>query len=113
MNHIDHPCVPHNLLQHFIRGYFDGDGSVGVSTENQIAISILGTEEFVSKLQEIIEIEDIKSSICCAKKRSKLKQLVIHGNKSGMKFLEFIYRDSHIQLERKYLRFKNIQDEIL
>lgn len=106
-------CIQHNLLRHFIRGYFDGDGSVGVTLENQIAISILGTEDFTAKLQEILKSEYIKSSICCAKKRSKLKQLVIHGNKSGMKFLEFIYRDSRINLERKYLRFKSIQDETL
>lgn len=44
-------CIPDNLLSHFVRGYFDGDGSLSFSS-GQIAISILGTENFTETLRD-------------------------------------------------------------
>lgn len=53
---INHGCVPRkslilkppkinkNLISHFIRGYFDGDGSVG-NYNNRLKFSLLGTRE--------------------------------------------------------------------
>ena len=46
--------VPEELIYHFIRGYFDGDGSVSINSKNYkyAHISIVGTENFIKKLSE-------------------------------------------------------------
>lgn len=96
------------LLRHFIRGYFDGDGSLSFTKAKQISISILGTKSFCDDLKNILSKNNIKSSICHAKKSSIIKQLSIHGNRVGKKFLDFIYNDSTIGLKRKYDKFLSI-----
>ncbi len=104
-------CVPNHLLHHFIRGYFDGDGCLSF-TSNQISISILGTDSFIKELQSICKNAEIKSSICHAKKGSVIKQISIHGNVAGKRFLDFIYRDSVIHLDRKYNKFIDVSSRI-
>ena len=99
--------MPKELINHFVRGYFDGDGSISLGN-CQISISIVGTEEFCLYLKAILNETDIKSSVCRAKPRSKIRQLGIHGNISGRRFLEWIYRDSNIFLERKHNKYLNI-----
>lgn len=46
--------VPKKLLSHFMRGYFDGDGSVGIyNTYGQF--SLVGTPEFLQKYKSLLE----------------------------------------------------------
>jgi intein-encoded DNA endonuclease-like protein len=52
------------LYKHFIRGYFDGDGHVGLYGK-QIQISIVGTENFCMSLQSTLSIKNIDSRIYC------------------------------------------------
>ena len=41
--------VPYNLISHFIRGYFDGDGSVNFNKDKSLIFQIVGQEEFLIK----------------------------------------------------------------
>lgn len=46
--------VPKDLLSHFIRGYFDGDGCImtkETSTTN-LSTSIVGTSDMMNKIEE-------------------------------------------------------------
>ncbi|MBT6052676.1 MAG: hypothetical protein HOG49_38240 [Candidatus Scalindua sp.] len=103
--------IKKDLTSHFIRGYFDGDGCVSLSS-GQLSISILGTENFCSGIQNITKKLSIKSSICNAKKGSEIKQFIIHGNQSGRKFLEWMYKGSTIYLDRKHEKFLSFMDII-
>ncbi len=50
--------VPYNLLPHFVRGYLEGDGCVGVyKTKNMI--SILGTKKFLTEMKKYLESKNI------------------------------------------------------
>lgn len=52
------------LIKHFIRGYFDGDGSLSFYKNIKSVspnISILGTKEFLEKLSDILGIPTILS----------------------------------------------------
>jgi transposase len=102
--------VPSHLIRHFIRGYFDGDGSVSwwrTKKKNRFVASIdfVSTELFCIFLSEyFIENIGITSKI---KKRHKdrnntIRQLNIHGNKQIIKFLNWLYQDSSIYLQRKF-----------
>ncbi len=45
------PQIKKGYLPHFIRGYFDGDGSIRFNKPNTIKISFVGTKKFISKMQ--------------------------------------------------------------
>ncbi|MFA5048381.1 MAG: LAGLIDADG family homing endonuclease [Patescibacteria group bacterium] len=110
---IDYPdFISDELQSHFIRGYFDGDGSVFLTRKRQISIAIIGSELFCLKLQSILKQKEIKSSMCKAGNSTKVKSLEIHGNKSGRKFLLWIYSNASLYLQRKFLKVGEILDTI-
>lgn len=99
--------VPHNLLHHFIRGYFDGDGSIYSSHIHltRFSLNILGSNCFIDTLSKILISLNIKNTIY---KEGKISRMNI-GNKLDMlKFKEFIYKDSTIFLQRKYDKFQDL-----
>jgi len=89
-----------NLYSHFIRGYFDGDGWVGKKS-----ICIVSTEKFCKKLESIF---NKKLKINCylrtrhPERRKNIRMLEISGGKQVRTFLNWIYNNSKIHLERKY-----------
>jgi intein/homing endonuclease len=86
-----------DLIRHFIRGYFDGDGCVNF---NHKIISILGTEDMLSNIKEKSCIKT-NSKLYYKYPNSKTRILQI-SCKKAFEFLNFIYKDSSIFLERKY-----------
>lgn len=99
----DIKIVPKDLQRHFMRGYFDGDGSVSVSS-GQLHLSVMGTNDFLNKYMEILNDngtnkKDIKST--------KSKAFVINygGNKQIKHIYNFFYDNSTVYLKRKYERF--------
>ena len=93
------------LIKHFIRGYFDGDGSLSFYKNIKSVspnISILGTKEFLEKLSNILGIPTRLSK----QKRYKHNTWTLYFNKeSALKFLSNIYDDSSVYLDRKYNRY--------
>lgn len=45
------PRIEDEFLPHFIRGYFDGDGSITFNKPNVIKIYFLGTKDFLEEMQ--------------------------------------------------------------
>ena len=92
------------LEHHFIRGYFDGDGSVGLyerkgkdrRPSKVLKLSIAGTEDVLVKIKDFI---NNKGTVCNNK---NIKVLYYSGNKSVINFCEIIYKDSTIFMERKF-----------
>lgn len=46
------PKVPDEMLPHFIRGYFDGDGSACVSSQGVGMVNIVGSNKFVTGIRD-------------------------------------------------------------
>lgn len=96
--------VPNNLKQHFIRGYFDGDGSLtSPANIGKIAYSFAGNHQFLSGLQQylICNIADYKESKLY-KTKSKIFTFSHGGRFVTQKFLDWLYKDATIFLERKH-----------
>lgn len=96
-----------DLIRHFIRGYFDGDGCVSYYIYKDIYklhVSCLGTKLF---LDRIIEYANIKCSIRKSKSQAMLFNLSL--NKSIL-FCEYVYNNCSIYLDRKYLRYFYLKD---
>jgi intein/homing endonuclease len=94
--------LPVHLLNHFIRGYFDGDGHVS-NRKNYWYINMTSSKEFIESLIEIFD--SLKIEYTGPYKRYKKNELSAHSvfikSKSSVKFHEFLYRDATIFLKRK------------
>ena len=88
---------------HFIRGYFDGDGSVHFAKNRNCIVTITSTESFCSSIKDIIKEElNIHGCITDASCHNGItKVLSISGKNQVKTFLDFLYKDSDIFLERK------------
>lgn len=98
--------VPKYLHKHFIRGYFDGDGSITL-TENTVGINILGTREFLEGIKLYVDI--LKNKTLYPLKYNKLDKNTYRIQFEGINdirlFLEYIYKDSNIYLDRKFNKY--------
>lgn len=92
--------VPKELQRHFIRGYFDGDGYVG---EHQA--SLVGTYNFCSAISKISE-EIIGGKFYLRYKGNYPTSEIIVNRRKARKFLDWIYKDSTIYLQRKYAKYR-------
>jgi len=100
--------LPQNLIRHFIRGYFDGDGSI-MKHGRQYRLSIASNRAFNSGLKTIIE----KETGLCFDLRSHGKITVLYkgGNRMAKRFCDWLYKDASIYLHRKYRRYLELLDE--
>ena len=96
--------VPKHLQRHFVRGYFDGDGSVSGDKHKQL--SFVGTIDFLLPLQQIL-IEELGFSKTKLDQRHKerdneIRSLRYCGINQCITFRDWLYKDATIYLERKY-----------
>lgn len=97
----DENIVPKALLSHFVRGYFDGDGSISNG------IMIAGTYYFINNLSKILPC-DITNIYQRYKNRPLLEsshQLFIGRSEEICKFYHWLYKDATIWLNRKRDKF--------
>ena len=99
------PNIPNFLLNHFIRGYFDGDGCINICRKNQntpqMRIFTIGTKNFLDSLQSFfITIFNYKSKKY--QRTGKAYILEIGGSKQCEQILQWLYSDASIYLNRKY-----------
>lgn len=100
-----------DLLPHFIRGVYDGDGSIYRSYRNDnnlpITVTITATNSFCKSLQELCQEElGITAGIYDASCHNGItKVFTLSGRNIAKKFLDWIYLDANIYLQRKYDRY--------
>ena len=99
--------IPDRLMHHFIRGVFDGDGSISGSDKSHIQLCIVGNKPFLEQIQEFL-IKEFKINKTKVYPMTNCKTYRMQYTGSQIfKILEFIYRDSDdkIRLTRKYDKF--------
>lgn len=106
------PSISNKMYIHFIRGYFDGDGSMTKYVTNgytKYSLNICGTESFLLTLKSFIEenynfnfnsklTKRFNTDNCCY-------SLNMSGKHNCMQFLSLLYDDSSIYLDRKYNKY--------
>lgn len=94
--------VPKYLINHFIRGYFDGDGCIHkYDYEHSLIVSIIGTYEFLEKFKEIYGMPNNKYIMC-----GKAYEYKVGKKEHVYRFLDLIYMGATVYLERKYAIYK-------
>lgn len=101
--------VPSYLIRHFVRGYIDGDGSVMIGKNHKgervkPRLSILGTKDFLTSL-----VDSMGWKLNHISHPSGAYQIEWGGN-YVYSYLENIYQNANIYLDRKYQRFLYLQN---
>ena len=90
-----------DLIFHFIRGYFDGDGSIYAHDNKKRYIGMKftsGCESFIEDLRLYLFSKGINSYIS---KQENYCELLIGGMANVDKLLNYMYKDATIYLDRK------------
>ena len=109
--------LPEQLIKHFIRGLFDGDGSIGIYKRTdkrcsnkvyhytELKFRLCGTKEILETIQSILKVKSriisMNGTFC----------LIIGRFKEVQKALDYLYKDAKIYLNRKqnqYLQVTNL-----
>lgn len=97
------PNIPKDYISHFIRGYFDGDGSLHwLQGTNNYRISFTcGSKNF---LQDILKELGLFNISIQKQNSSNTYQVQIAGRHQVEKILNYLYKDSteRMRLDRKY-----------
>lgn len=101
-----------SLIPHFIRGLFDGDGTVGYYSNGYHAGICSGNHEFLEKvrglLEKHLEITIAKST----RNRRNCSSFSITGLHKVHKFKDWIYTGSTVALERKSTIFNSFKPPV-
>lgn len=105
------PDLKKELVPHFIRGYFDGDGYV---SKNRYSLEIISNEFIINSIIDVLKKEiDIKPSRIQNKNKATNIYTITYSNKKNiLAFYNYIYHDASVCLERKRDRFINLVNRI-
>lgn len=103
----DLPQIPHELMRHFIRGYFDGDGSVYVDSKtNSLRTAFYGTHDFVANIQSFLQTElGFRDKKVHDQKEANVS-FINYAKKESEILYHYMYSEATICLERKLKVFQ-------
>lgn len=109
------PKIEDKYINHWLRGYFDGDGSIGLYKDKTMKygympkanISVL-SNDMTKFISSILTSNNIRHSINKDSK-SKINHINVRSISSILSFFEFLYEDSNIEnrMDRKNDKFYN------
>ena len=116
-----HSSLPHlskHLIHHFIRGYFDGDGSISIyKQEDKRAphypdrikqeFAITSDRNILTEIQEILVNQCILpyTTLKSYKNTTKAVSLRYGGKQQISRIYNYLYKDANVYLPRKYKKF--------
>ena len=110
---LTYPETGYFFKRHFVRGYFDGDGSIFVNEAayRQPTINFVGTLAFLQGLQEVLvtEVSLTKTAIFKHKHRSAY-YLAYTGRGNVRKLYDYLYAEPGPYLPRKKAKFEYALD---
>lgn len=106
------PKINRNLYNNYLRGYFDGDGTVWIN-KNLIQVSLCTTQKFgedlINLLKQNMVITKPKNNLINMKDYgSDIHHLRITRTYDVRAFFNYIYNDNTFRLDRKYNKFINL-----
>ena len=113
---IQFPELRQDLIRHFIRGYFDGDGCVSAPKRKKERLSYIrvsfvsGSSEFLDDLRRILYENNIHSYF--SKNEQTYRELTIGAMKDVDMFLHYIYDGATIYLDRKYVKKEKLYEHL-
>lgn len=108
--------VPTRLLRHFIRGYFDGDGSFGYYMKKhgykELQWSVVSNIAFCLTLKEkLASILNIKINV--SKQLKTTARVSSKGYLNVPRLMDWLYKNMTVFLERKYIKYVIAKNEMI
>lgn len=101
------------LHHHFIRGVFDGDGSLSIRTaqygkrKSTSKLSITGTTALCTSISSLVgQYCDVRSAVRDHWCSIGISEFSVSGNLQVLAVLRWMYKDSTIHLTRKYEKYR-------
>lgn len=107
---ITFPIIPKHLTHHFIRGYFDGDGCITKNNKTSIwntCSLCCGSRIFLEQLLDILYNAQIITKQNVYNIKNKNTKVFVLRDKNFISFMNYLYDDATIYLDRKYERYNN------
>ena len=99
-----------NLIRHFIRGYCDGDGTLGLYAtkynKHETSIRFAGTQQFLEGIRDYLGSYGTIRNESCPSKQSKIYTLN-YGCLKARQVARVLYENSNIYLDRKFNIYKS------
>ncbi|HLO11261.1 MAG TPA: LAGLIDADG family homing endonuclease [Pseudoneobacillus sp.] len=107
------PNIDRDLVRHFIRGYFDGDGSLVItkrkdSDKLRYKFCIVSSKKLLEQVIAILTEKECSIPPKAIQKTGEAYTLNIGSLDSIKKIRNYMYHDANIYLERKYDKFKTL-----
>lgn len=105
--------VPKNLIRHFLRGYYDGNGSFNINTKrnNALNISVTSSDMMINDIKRILE-NQFKGVKIYKYHRNADKPYcstaIIANKQYAIAFIEWLYCNATIWIDRKYKKCSQI-----
>ena len=103
------PDISEEFYYSFIRGYFDGDGSISINPNeyDRLNITFTGNDLLINRIRDIInKNEDVVGSVNCRHKETpNIITLNYCGTKSCISILNKIFENSTLHSLRKYTKY--------
>lgn len=103
---IKFPSLDEKLLRHFIRGFYDGDGSLILNAnKNHNCLNFTsGSLDFLQQLQDVLKDISITNGGISKERNCKVWHLRYGGRQVHI-ILDWLYNDSCLYLKRKYNKY--------
>jgi len=92
--------IKKELMPHFIRGYFDGDGHITNSRGYQC--NIVSSMDFCVGLNAFLTELNIHNKLVEVPTNNLSGRICIYNKKDSKKFLDYIYNNAELYMQRKY-----------
>lgn len=89
-----------DLVRHYFRGYFDGDGSFGVTTRNQAVATTVGTKPFLRNCRSYL-MSALGFSENRLRETGAAYLLTYGGNRQIKRLAHLLYDGAEVYLSRK------------
>lgn len=112
---ITFPKIQNDLVRHFVRGYFDGDGTIcerkHKKRSSDLACSFTcGNQTFLESIRKILFENNINSYI--VQTNENKTYLSLAGLQNPDNFLKYIYKDATIYLDRKFEKMEHLYQSL-
>ena len=101
--------IPASFMCDFFRGYFDGNGSISIDAKNRPLVSLCGGAKLIRYIGQWLSAYGIDCKYYQRKPDNPDNlTLVITARKNQKKFLELLYNNANLYLQRKYEKYLEV-----
>lgn len=117
---LNYPTIDDNLQNHFLRGYFDGDGCISFwikqwkTTTNKNYVCKITSSKMFCEIAAIIILNNTNLRMYFSlSKPESINQIttsiLIGGNQQVYRLMSWLYKDATIYLKRKHNKFLELE----